>query len=444
MSVSRLCDSPNLRASTKGRWNPGAHGLGNPTQNALPRCQVIYLQSRLRELARLHSFTEPLALWIDTLCIPVHPSLHEYWKKSIKLLATTYRDATYMLVLDRELQHEPQSKSLLELMIRVQCCGWLRRLWTLQEASLIPEDKIHFQFRDVEPLRYKELIEVHKSPREGPIESRIKMYHSISAQIHERVRPTTRIQSQRNPSIYIVAVCAAVRFRSTSKAEDETLCMATLLGLPLDKLLSKDKAEDRLGAFYILVKYIPSNIIFWQKPCLPQRPFRWAPTTLNNDLGNNYRGLGAPLQVGECQDDGLHVCYDGFFFDLGHCEPTIHGKCILTDTTTGVRLVLRSIASFPPVALSPSGEFDYAIPRRAALILNLPILDFQADVQALLVVVEDVGEGDEAECVATPVEWLFCSTLSAWEGLNYAGKQPLQTEFSFSGKLKERQKWCVT
>ncbi len=95
-------------------------------------------------LSSIHRVTRyhPMALWIDTLCIPVAPHLEHYRKLAIRLLGQTFYDAKIVLVLDRELcSVESQKVSNLELGIRIVSGGWMKRIWTLHEAALSIESK---------------------------------------------------------------------------------------------------------------------------------------------------------------------------------------------------------------------------------------------------------------------------------------------------------------
>ncbi|KAK5991728.1 hypothetical protein PT974_07762 [Cladobotryum mycophilum] len=133
-----------------------ADGPGNPIHNALPDCQIRRLRDlavNLRSQFGLGKGKAGIAIWIDTPCIPVAEDLKEYRKRATRLLARTYTEAIGILVLDRELcRFESLKASVLELAIRVTCCGWLKRLWTLQEASLAmkPEgtDTLYIQMAD--------------------------------------------------------------------------------------------------------------------------------------------------------------------------------------------------------------------------------------------------------------------------------------------------------
>ena len=149
-----------------------SHGLGNPTANALPQCQLTMLMRYLTRLPHLRKswgahlnygrieideagadriiFPEtrkssPL-FWMDTFCIPL--SEHQDEKtQAIEKMAAIYSRAAQTLVLDRELQGLSIGASQLgELLISLSWCSWMTRAWTLQEGSLSP--MCYFQFAD--------------------------------------------------------------------------------------------------------------------------------------------------------------------------------------------------------------------------------------------------------------------------------------------------------
>lgn len=138
----------------------GADGLGNPKANALPKCELQRLRDYVNALSQIQdpelkksSGPSPVAFWMDTLCIPVDASARQYRKKAIQLLGKTFHEANAVLVLDHELTiAECLTTSFLELGTRILCSGWMKRLWTLQEATLASEshgvEKIYFQMRD--------------------------------------------------------------------------------------------------------------------------------------------------------------------------------------------------------------------------------------------------------------------------------------------------------
>ena len=115
-----------------------ADGLGNPHANALPRCQLLRLQSLLQHSNMtwdLGDSDQELLLWCDTLCCPVEPS--EAKNRALLQMKRTYHDATMVLVLDASLQLCNGSVLTTEEMCtRISGCSWTRRLWTLQEGTL--------------------------------------------------------------------------------------------------------------------------------------------------------------------------------------------------------------------------------------------------------------------------------------------------------------------
>lgn len=122
-----------------------ADGLGNPHANALPQCQLLRLQSLLQRSNMpwdSGDSNQELLLWCDTLCCPVKPS--EAKNRALLQMKRTYHDATMVLVLDASLQL--CNSSLLtpeEICARISSSGWTRRLWTLQEGTLILPSIIH-------------------------------------------------------------------------------------------------------------------------------------------------------------------------------------------------------------------------------------------------------------------------------------------------------------
>lgn len=123
-----------------------AHGLGNPTQNGLPLCSLQAIQSwmghswhRLGQLGIRHPRDEwgcRHGFWMDTLCVPVHPSAKPLRKKAIAQMRDIYGGAVSVFVLDKTLQSRTTWKTLSEGLLSLMLSSWTTRLWTLQEAVL--------------------------------------------------------------------------------------------------------------------------------------------------------------------------------------------------------------------------------------------------------------------------------------------------------------------
>ena len=134
-------------------------GLGNPTANALPRCQLRKLATQLSDLAESQQSWYSKAwkyftgsskvppMWMDTLCIPVRPEHADLRMKAINRMALIYTGAKQVLVLDTELEQVDRKSEPRELIdSRILCSKWNGRCWTLQEGALAR--KCLFQFRD--------------------------------------------------------------------------------------------------------------------------------------------------------------------------------------------------------------------------------------------------------------------------------------------------------
>jgi hypothetical protein len=71
----------------------------------------------------------------------------EYRWQAIELIAETYRNAQRVLVLDSEMQLASVKGERAELIMRLYCSAWMRRLWTLQEGVLASKN-LHVQLSD--------------------------------------------------------------------------------------------------------------------------------------------------------------------------------------------------------------------------------------------------------------------------------------------------------
>ena len=135
-----------------------ADGLGNPTANALPKCQLQKLAGRLSTLSDAASprttclWRKPKAnaiplFWMDTMCIPVDPRHQTLRMKALHRMNLIYASAKKVLVLDQELANFDCESEPPELKhARILSSRWNTRCWTLQEAALA--DNVLYQFRN--------------------------------------------------------------------------------------------------------------------------------------------------------------------------------------------------------------------------------------------------------------------------------------------------------
>ncbi|KAK7054849.1 hypothetical protein VNI00_003312 [Paramarasmius palmivorus] len=450
-----------------------ADGLGNPHANALPRCELQRLRNLIDYLSNaLHlSASRPIAIWMDTLCIPVSPQYKEFRKLAIRLLAPTYRDANAVLVLDRQLcDIKSRDVSNLELGIRVISGGWMKRLWTLQEAALSIDSKnnpgkIYFQmsdgpicwdranrtFRHVSSKRERAL---HNSRKPHPLACTIREIKDsllfglwIDTSITSRL-PSVKDLGPAGWETQFQRLAYAVQSRTTSKIEDEAICLASLAGIDVSSILdisttsgpmatglgaSEWTAEQRMRQLYLNLQEIPSSIIFLRNPALAMpdyiptalmtdAPYRWAPRSLllhqteimnihNADAQRRFSDCDYRLN-GVCAPDGLHIEHAGFLF-LGD-NAVITSSCSFEDAD-----------SKEVYTLTRYGATE-VLDGRLALIFETSVIS-----TAAIVAVEGNQEGE-----------LYVTIVG--HGSVSLDERKERT-YNLSGTLKARdQRWCIT
>ena len=141
-------------------------GLGTPSLNSLPKCQLQRLVDRVQAaesyrhkkswfeggVAKVQtslSATDTTLLWLDVYCVPASTSSTDIRRNgrlkaaAIGLMVPTYALARQTLVLDYELQNftptttdSVQAATEEELLARVVVSGWRSRCWTHQESQV--------------------------------------------------------------------------------------------------------------------------------------------------------------------------------------------------------------------------------------------------------------------------------------------------------------------
>lgn len=359
-----------------------ADGLGNPRENSLPYCQLLRLGSLIdgvMKTIRRDDGKNQHAFWIDTLCIPVAPHFKNYRNLAIQRIRETFRDATATLVLDKELYNlDTRGISNMEIGIRIFCGGWTKRLWTLKEAVYTlatgDNEKLFFQMNEdlVEWNRTHSKFKYHLSQNNnspfirdsnGSSDSgsnvdllKLEILFEPFIEIAMKSRlPSLRsfTDSNEGNTPRFLRLADAVAKRSTSRQEDEPLCLTYLLGRPAQHILASQDVEERMMLFYLELKKIPKAIIFEyvsddvtiadlqselsvKDALLQKSPFRWAPASLaslsarkletirlihGRLVDKNFQSLG------DCETDGLHIRNSGF---------------LLTGKNNGVRLLSYS------------------------------------------------------------------------------------------------------
>lgn len=264
--VELRLDVVSFKPGKTGRYIAFSHvwadGIGSVSEQGLPICQIRRLS---KIAARLTGQVQP-CFWIDSLCVPEQQSLR---KKAITLMAQTYSSAAVVVVLDRDIENISIHSPSEQLLLSIYTSGWMSRLWTYQEATLA---KILF-------LQMKDgLYELDATQLPSPTLPLMiiwvelaRLVGALRRQPHEKIPMIGHIHS-------------TLRWRSTSKPDEETLAIAKMVGIETSALLQYD-GEARKAAFWRLLKSIPKGIIHLGGAKLSLDGFRWAPLTLLHQPG---------------------------------------------------------------------------------------------------------------------------------------------------------------
>ena len=242
--------------------------LGNRTANALPRCLLKHLQDKADSL--YPDADDHVAFWIDTLSCPVEPE--SAINQAIALMRETYADAEKVLVLDSYLEGvNYEGMTVFERALRITCTGWTRRLWTLQEGVLAKQ--IIFQFADSAVDGDALFMRLWQPPISY---GTIPVLHAWM-----EIRSNWNVQSGLPIATAQVVwmLYRALRFRTTSVATDEPLCLSTLTGVDLKEIVQEEK-ENRMKRFWQLNNRLSISLLYWDGPRLDEPGLRWAPASL--------------------------------------------------------------------------------------------------------------------------------------------------------------------
>ncbi|KAF7507932.1 hypothetical protein GJ744_009966 [Endocarpon pusillum] len=321
-----------------------ADGYGNPYDNKLWRCQLDYFHTLFKELPARPPGQEYVLFWIDTLAIPVGKSQREkeLRKRAIRRIHDIYTKARYTVVIDNGLiQMKPSTYE--GTAMKILASGWMRRLWTLQEAYL--SKRLLFAFKDQHLKNLDELEEMYPKANDS-LTSNIPT--AARNYFHNMLGPdrSARINELSSASGYglLASVWRAAQWRTTSHSEHETLALATLLNVEYDESISQaglsldaenanarsvelEKAKrgksqlelDRMmrDLWKVINETcpgsIPSGIIFMPGKRICLEGYRWAPRTWMSGQEVDYPDpLSILTHPATLTGKGLSVIYPGF------------------------------------------------------------------------------------------------------------------------------------
>lgn len=253
----------------------------------MPCCQIRRIAGLIDQVSQ----GQDPALWIDTLCVPVHSKRHR--KLSISRLRTTYKQAAKVLILDRQLL-QVQSTNVCEAVCQALCSDWMSRLWTLQEGLLPDFDSLYIQYQD-RPVLVKSLCG-DGSPMPMPYIVENRLRDLLSSMFLDRgefrnLKDQENLRGQQDSMM--LTLMRNLQRRRTTKAEDEPICIATLMDIDLGKFERMPSMED----IYRYLFRLPRNLIFAGSPRLKTPGFRWAPSTFLEQPITGFKVPGGTLST---------------------------------------------------------------------------------------------------------------------------------------------------
>lgn len=216
-------------------------------------------------------------------------------------LSSTFRLARKILVLDADLQRSSKDCSRTVLATRITCSGWMRRLRTLQETLMAEERP---SARKVDVWFLEGALELNLIGGKG-----VSSFHNTEYVLSKLFFSNPQRMSRDRA---FNSLMSALRYRTTSKKEDEALCVASILGFDqqqIKAIADEETAEKRMQKMYTFIREIPAPVLFNRSRKLGQKGFGWAPASLlgSGNYLDFFRGNAA-----RCDERGLHVQYSGF------------------------------------------------------------------------------------------------------------------------------------
>ncbi|KAK1473202.1 hypothetical protein CTAM01_16183 [Colletotrichum tamarilloi] len=336
-----------------------SEGMGNPAANALPFCQLAYVQHWAMMAYQVVEETEAdeskdgtgimiqtkpkirqLNIWIDTMCCPATPG---YGKNlCLSMMREIYSNANVVMVRSAVLEaleigdivRDP-SKGVMDVAAQLYLSPYMRRMWTLQEAVLAGAsrargigDRLCLSFADG-ILSLESIINLLKqAPRQESLlayrfmaEFRDLSTHMWQLGDGDGDKPVKH--SLKGFDFFLSMLTAALKYRNVTVASDEVICLATLLNLRINSTRGViplighgETPEEGMCELWRRLQglggSLPSDLIFSSVPRVQVPGYRWAPATLVQyaKYGNLYVSHSSAYPA-KISDKGLHVRLPG-------------------------------------------------------------------------------------------------------------------------------------
>jgi len=233
-------------------------------------------------------------------------------------MARIYKSAEKVLVMGKELQTVGPGATVIEIAIRIAMSSWWTRLWTLQEGAFAKE--LQFQLETSAVSKQSLLLRSQRSD----LHSNWSIAKAMTEDALRSISEIARLMQENNLD-QGRCLLQSISWRSTSHAEDETICLTTLLkGEAEVQKIQKVPSADPLKAFIIMQRSFPSTLLFVGRDSigsLEEDGFRWAPKSLigrHSDMTkymfrdpNDFHRRPGLKDTTYADEDGLHSEYPG-------------------------------------------------------------------------------------------------------------------------------------
>lgn len=274
-------------------------------ENSVDRVWQSAKRQDLTKVSNLPAYNGPHYFWMDVLCVPISPL--DLRNIAVMAMRSVYSRAARVLVMDAEIMRSTMNSSSEEKFTRITCSNWVRRLWTLQEAVLASQ--IFFRFDGGQLSVSWPEPEPQSQPVAGVYQNPyLKTYDNEVQYFCEQFDFSWRHMREELSELQrIVKVWLAMKERSTSNVEDQATCMAILLDMDLETLLSAPLNE-RVKTLWSTYSQVPAAVLFLPGEKLPDANYGWASARLR-DCTN----LGVPLdEAADVTPQGLVAYLPGF------------------------------------------------------------------------------------------------------------------------------------
>lgn len=267
-------------------------GLGGSTEKGLDTCQVLRLSTLVNNTTGRPA-GESAKFWIGSLCIPSHKS--NVYVPALIGIRDVYSCVTSVLIIDKLVQ-QCSSTDLMEILFAsIYMSAWMQRMWTFEEAVLAR--------RLIFPVRVDRFHEYNPDADAPAMRSTVSMvWRTIGTQLFCLRVPESKFN--------IGHVYRAFRFYLKNAKGDEYLSIGSMLKFNARqmKLLNSAKRDEGARDFWLLLRTLPSNVVFIEGPKLPYPGFRWAPKTLMHPATTQLSTISQSLMC-VCTQHGLYGTY---------------------------------------------------------------------------------------------------------------------------------------